>query len=265
MFRWLAAEQLVPAAVWQSLVVVDGLRVGRTIAREAEPIGPADDAIVDATIEQLPAVLGDMVRLQRLTGCRPAEVCGIRPSDIDRSGSVWLCTVTDHKTAHHGKSRIICIGPRAQAVLLRYLARDAESYCFRPCDSEAKRLADRRAARVTPLSCGNVPGTNRRRRPRRSPGDCYTTDAYRRAITRACDKAFPIPADVASDPAQAKAWKCAHRWAPNQLRHSAATAIRKQFGIEAAQHVLGHATTAMTEIYAQKNVETATRVALAIG
>ena len=68
------------------------------------------------------------------------------------------------------------------------LARDAESYCFRPCDSEAKRLAAANAARVTPLSCGNRPGSNRKRRPKRSPGDRYEVDSYRRAIHRACDR-----------------------------------------------------------------------------
>jgi integrase len=49
------------------------------------------------------------------------------------------------------------------------------------------------------------------------------------------------------------------------LRHAAATEIRRQFGLEAAQHVLGHTTVDMTQIYAERNVETAARVALAIG
>jgi integrase len=49
------------------------------------------------------------------------------------------------------------------------------------------------------------------------------------------------------------------------LRHSAATEIRKRFGIEAAQHVLGHATLNVTEIYAEKNSEAARQIAAAIG
>jgi integrase len=265
MFRWLGSEQLIPASVSQSLALVDGLRVGRTIARETEPVRPVDDATVDATLAHLPDVVADMVRIQRLTGMRPAEVCMLRPCEVDRTGPVWLFTPATHKTAHHGQSRIICIGPRAQEVLLRYLARDAESYCFRPCDSEAKRRAAANAARLTPLSCGDRPGSNRKRRPKRSPGDQYTVAAYRRAISRACDKSFPAPKKIADDPAKCAAWQSEHRWAPNQLRHSAATDIRRQFGVEAAQHVLGHAKTDMTEIYAEKNLETAARVARAIG
>ncbi len=40
------------------------------------------------------------------------------------------------------------IGPQAQEVLLRHLARDAQAYCFRPCDSEEKRRAAVTAART---------------------------------------------------------------------------------------------------------------------
>jgi integrase len=62
-----------------------------------------------------------------------------------------------------------------------------------------------------------------------------------------------------------RAWHRAHAWHPHQLRHSAATEIRKRFGIEAAQHVLGHATLNVTEIYAEKNSEAARQIAAAIG
>jgi hypothetical protein len=114
-------------------------------------------------------------------------------------------------------------------VLLRYLARDPQACCFRPCDSEAKRLAEQEANRKTPLSCGNSRGTNRRRKPKRKPGVRYTTDSYRRAIHRACDKTFPHPelsklkAAKLTDQqgAELRQWQSEHRWSPNQLRHYA--------------------------------------------
>jgi molecular chaperone DnaK (HSP70) len=31
-----------------------------------------------------------MVEVQRLTGCRPQDVCGLTPGCIDRSGDVWV-------------------------------------------------------------------------------------------------------------------------------------------------------------------------------
>ena len=53
--------------------------------------------------------------------------------------------------------------------------------------------------RTTPLICGNVPGSNGKDDPQWSAGNRYTTDTYRRAIARACDQAFPVPLQVASE------------------------------------------------------------------
>lgn len=41
------------------------------------------------------------------------------------------------------------------------------------------------------------------------------------------------------------------KWSPNQLRHSAATRIRKEMGLEAAQAVLGHRLIETTQVYAE--------------
>jgi integrase len=133
----------------------------------------------------------------------------------------------------------------------------------------------------TPLSCGNRPGTNRVRNPGRKPGDFYTVTAYRRAIERACDKVFPAPAPLSQaedetreqwrkrltkgQKAELAAWRQDHRWHPHQLRHNAATRLRKDFGLEAAQVILGHRTLAVTEIYAEKNVAAAMRIMGEVG
>ncbi|MCC6492158.1 MAG: site-specific integrase [Pirellulales bacterium] len=272
-FKWAAGEGKLPASVPQNLAIIPGLRKGEANLPEPEPIGPVDDAVIDATLPHLPDVVADMVRLQRLTGMRPAEVCILRPCDLDRSGDVWVYKPAKHKTEHHGRERLILIGPKAQAILLRYLARGSEDYCFRPCDSEAKRRAARHAARRTPLSCGNKPGSNRRIRPRTSPGNRYTPSTYRRAINRACDKAFPHPtlgyalrsAFTAEQEAELVKWQSDLRWSPNQLRHTAATEVRRQFGLEAAQIVLGHSKADVTQVYAERDLEKGVLVARAIG
>jgi integrase len=206
-----------------------------------------EDSIVDATLPVLPDIVADMVRLQRLTGARPAEVCMLRPCDVDRSGEIWLYRPESHKTEHHGKSRVILIGPKGQGILLRYLAREASAFCFRPIDSEKKRRAAAHEARTTPLSCGNRPGSNRTRKPKRSAGDSYSTASYRRAIHRA------------SDMAKVK------RWAPNRLRHTAATEVRREFGLEAAQVILGHSQANVTQVYAERDLAKGLAVAKAIG
>ncbi len=247
LFRWGVRKQLIPPSVVQGLEAVPGLRRGHSDAKESAPVRPVGDETIEATLPHLPVVVADMVRFQRATGCRPAEVCIVRPCDLDRSGDVWTYRPAVHKTEHHGRERVVFVGPKAQGVLLRYLARDSQAYCFRPCDSEDKRRAAVHDARETPISHGNRPGTNRKRKPKQEPGDSYTTDSYRRAITRACDK------------------HGIEKWSPNRLRHTAATEIRKEFGLEAAQVILGHSAADVTQVYAERDLSKGIEVARRIG
>lgn len=175
MFRWGASREMFPVTVPDQLATLDGLRAGRCAAPDNPPVPPVSDSVVDRTLPHLPPVVADMVRLQRLTGARPSEVCDLRPCDIDRTGEVWLYRPASHKTEHHGKSRVICIGPQGQQLLRPYLLRGAEDYCFSPQESEQKRRDAQHAARKTPLSCGNRPGTNRRASRSRPHGDRYNT------------------------------------------------------------------------------------------
>lgn len=247
MYKWGVGEQLVSPVVHQALASVPGLLRGRTKARETAPVLPVEDSTVEATLPHLPDVVADIVRFQRATGCRPAEACIVRPCDVDRSGEVWTYRPESHKTEHHGRERIVFVGPKAQQVLLRYLARDSQSYCFRPCDSEEKRRAAQHDARKTPLSYGNRPGTNRSRKPKYQPVACYTTDSYRRAITRACES------------------NSIAKWSPNRLRHTAATQVRKEFGLESAQIILGHSAADVTQVYAERDLSKGIEVAKRIG
>lgn len=243
MFKWAGSKQLIRATVFASLQLVAGLEPGRSAARETAPVGPVDDATISATLKELPSVVADMVRVQRLSGMRPGEVRTLRPIDLDRSEAIWVYTPASHKTQHQGRRRVIFIGPKAQAILWRYLERDEETCCFRPCDSEVDRRAEQHARRKTPLSCGNKPGTNRKASPTWRAGESYTKDTYNQAIRRACVRAGVEP------------------WSANRIRHTAATEIRRLHGLEAAQVVLGHAAARTSEIYAEKNLEAAARVA----
>ncbi len=64
---------------------------------------------------------------------------------------------------------------------------------------------------------------------------------------------------------EVRAWRKAHRWHPNQLRHTFATRVRKQHGLEAAQVLLGHSRADVTQIYAEKNEALAAEIAAKIG
>jgi integrase len=277
-------SELVPPTVYQALQAVKGLRAGRSEARESKPIPPVAEGTVNDTLPHLPRVVADMVRLQLLTGARPGEVCGIRPCDITRgTNGVWTYRPERHKTEHHGRERRIFIGPEGQAVLAPYLDRDPEAYCFTPAAADAERNEKRRAGRRSPMT----PSQSLRKAKGKLHRERYTKDSYNRAVARACEAAFGMPPELrdigrtvrkmidATDTerqaarerlsAEASAWRARHCWSPNQLRHSRATAIREQFGIEAAQTVLGHSDPRVTEIYAERNFGMAQRIMREIG
>jgi integrase len=247
MFKWATSEELIPGSVYESLRCVVGLKRGRTEAREGRKVRPICDADVLATVEHLPPVVRDMVQLQRLTGARPGEICNIRPGDINRSGEVWEYVPESHKTEHHERERVIFIGPKAQRILLPYLLRPADVYCFSPREADSRRRAAQHEVRRTPISCGNRPGSNRKAKPRRSPGDKYDRNSYGRAIRRAAEQAG------------------VGAWSPHRLRHSFATEVRKSYGLEAVQVTLGHAKASTSEIYAERDFALAARVAKEVG
>lgn len=249
-FRWAASEGLVGPTISAAVCAVQLDRAGRSSLREPDAILPVDQAVVDQTIPFLSSVVGDMVRFQGLTGCRPGEVCQIAPAMVDRSGDVWTATLKEHKTAHRGKTRVIYIPKPAQDVIAKYLLRAPEDYCFSPREARDELLAKRSEARTTPLHWGNSPGTNREKRPLRRAGDCYTTASYGRAIARACEKAFPPPSSLKSK-AELDQWRIDHAWSPNQLRHLFATKVRAEYGLDVSQVLLGHSSVGVTQVYAE--------------
>ncbi len=247
-FKWAVGETLMPVAIYQSLQAVPNLRKGRTEARELPPVLPVDTTTVEATLVQLGKIPADMVRLQRLTGCRPDEICQIRPMDIDRTNDVWTYCPRSHKTEHHaGRDRVIFIGPRAQEILRPYLLRESTAFCFSPTEADEQFRRAKHLARKTKPSSGSRAGLSVKVATKRRTGERYTSESYRRAIHRACDRA-----EIS-------------RWSPNRLRHAAATEIRKLFGLEASQVVLGHSAADVTQIYAERDMALAARVAREVG
>lgn len=197
MRKWAVSKELVSAGTWQALLAVEGLRRGRAAGvRENEPVKPAPDSDVAAVRPVVSRQTGAMIDLQLLTGMRPGEVVIMRGVDIDMGGRLWAYTPQYHKTEHHGHARTIYLGPKAQDVIRPFFKPDLAAYLFSPADAEAERGERRHLARLpswTPLSCGNVPASNRVREPKRSPRARYTVDTYHQAIERGCDRAFPPP------------------------------------------------------------------------
>jgi integrase len=131
MFKWAVSESLLPAAIYDALKLVDGLRRNDSAARETRKIGCIDDAKVEATLAHVSPIIRAMIELQRLTGMRPGELCILRPMDIDRTGDTWEYRPTEHKTAHHERDRIVPIGPKGQDILRPFLLRPADAIVSR--------------------------------------------------------------------------------------------------------------------------------------
>lgn len=153
-FRWAASEGLIPESAWRSLAVIEPLARDRTPAPDPDPIDPVDPAVVAACLPHMPKPVAAMIRLQLVTGMRPGEVRSMRRRDVDMTGATWIYRPASHKTEHHGRARVVPLGPQARAIVRPWLTVDLDAPLF----------------------------PTRKGRP-------YTKDTYRQAVGRACDRA----------------------------------------------------------------------------
>jgi integrase len=245
LFKWAAGEGLVGWEVYHRIQVVPGLEKGRGPAPETEPIRPVSDEYVAAVLTHVRPTVRAMIRLQALTGMRPGEVCAMRPCDIDMTEKEWVYRPAHHKTAWRGHAREIALGPQAQAIVREFLPLRTDEYLFSPAKAVAAWQAERRARRRTKVQPSQV--YRRKKNPKRKPAAVYTAHSYAHAITKACRRAG-VP-----------------HWHPNQLRHSYGTMIRKRYGLDGAQVVLGHARADVTQVYAERDLTHAKRIAAEVG
>jgi len=226
-FRFGVTKGKVSASVWQSLLAVRHLQKGRTDAKEARGVKPVHPYDIIKTLRKLGPIPSVLVRLQYLTGMRPGEARLMRLCEIDRAEELWKYTPQTHKTEHHGRSRLVFLGRKAQRIIQPFLNRDEESYLFSPTET---------------LEAGNKEIAGRTHYP-----NAYDWRSYYRAVVRAARRAG------------------VDRWGPNQLRHTYGTYIRKNHGLEAAQILLGHSKADVTQVYAERDFEKAENVVREIG
>ena len=237
-FRWGVENQLVAPGVLHALEAVAPLKRGRCEAKETVPVQPVDEVDIRSVIKVAPLTVATMIEVQWLTGMRPGEVVIMRPCDIDQSGEVWVYRPERHKTQHFGIDRELIVGPQARTLLQRLPARAPHVYYFNPKAAIAERYAVRRTHRSTP---------NTKRKTTRKLQERYTTQSYGRAVAYLCKK-HGIP-----------------HWSPNQLRHTTATRLRQEFGLDVAQAVLGHKTAQVTQVYADLDRKKAAEVIGKVG
>jgi len=134
-FKWAASHEIIPVMVAHGLDTVEGLRAGRSAAREAKHICPVPDEHVDAIRDFVAPPVWALIQLQRLTGARSGELLELRPCDIDRTGRVWTAKIENHKSRWAGRDRVIPFGPQVQSVLRPFLLRPADAFLFDPHDA----------------------------------------------------------------------------------------------------------------------------------
>lgn len=245
-FKWGVSNELVQSNVFQALQAVEGLKRGRSEARETEPIKPVDESLVEKVKPYVSRQVWAMIQLQVLTGMRCGEVIIMRMCDINRTNEVWEYRPSHHKTAYQGRERIVFLGKKAQSIIISFQDRDSDKYLFSPKEAREEANALRRASRKTPMTPSQRKRT-RKSKPKKSARDKYDSQTYGRAIANATKKA-----------------KCQH-WTSHQLRHTAATTFREEYGLEAAQVLLGHSKADVTQLYAAPNHKRAAQVMLEIG
>jgi len=239
---WLGARQ------HRRPLLVEGA-AGRAHGQVREPVRRVADVHVDAVKPYVSRHVWAMIELQRLTGMRSGEVIRMRACDLDMAGSVWFYTPVTHETIHHGRTRVVPLGPNAQQVVRAFLGQSLSAFLFSPAEAEAERRAVKyalRRAKMTPSALRRQE-VARRRRPGKAPRDCHTPDSYGRAIHRACERAG-VP-----------------EWHPHHLRHTFATRVRRDFGLEAARLMLGHSSMVVTQVYAEQDTQVASQIAAKVG
>jgi integrase len=260
---WLHAHKLVSAAVLADARALKALGPGDG-GRETGPVPPVEEWVVEATLPHLSPTVAAMVRVQRLTGARPGELCAMRPKDVSRAPAervvvpgtgrsvsaqavgdrlVWLYCPGAHKNLRRGKPRVIAVGPEAQAVLGPLLERRASGeFVFRPADA------------LSPARCEAL-----------GVRDYYTVRSFRTAIRRAVARANRLRQEAAAKGAGGPV-VLLPPWHPHQLRHAAAEEIADVLDADAAGAALGHsASRRALDSYVLASIRKAAEAAAKVG
>lgn len=227
-FTWGVSMEIVRPETLTALKSVGPLKEGQTTAHETTPVESVDLQLVEGSIPEMPRQIRTMVELQLVTGARPGEIVRLKMRWVSKhSEELWIFTIPKGEAKVRSKPRPIPLGPRAIRAIEPFITTNPDAFLFSPADSLME-------------SMGYVRGGER------APGERYTTGSYRQAIQAACDKGFPVPEDCEDQ----KAWKKAHRWNPNQLRHWALSEIEYASDDRAASVVAGHSNHKITnEVY----------------
>ena len=148
-------------------------------------------------------------------------------------------------------------------MILPYLLRDATGPLFQPGRIGNQTARGNEGAPESQVDA--IPAE-----PPQGPAACgrrrhsYTKDSYARAIRRGVDKANKAISTDAEEFQIDNPALLAY-WAPNRLRHTRLPKCGGNYGLEAAQIILGHAKADVTQVYAERDQALAAEVMKKIG
>ena len=228
---------MVPIAVYSALQCVQSLNYRSAPQLKInEPVAPVEESIVEELIPLLRPIYQVALRLQLATGMRLKELCSMRFSEIkpnkSKHGLIYIYRPSSHKNSHRGQARSIPISPALFAEL-RSLKRPSPSIKGNGHD-------------VVFYSNGTGKSIDY--------SGPLTASGYRQVIGWGQKRLNKNRTAAGLEPHP--------RWNLAQIRHTVLTRVREGYGLEAAQAVGGHKRMNTTEIYAEKNDNTAIKIAL---
>jgi integrase len=247
-FEWGVENELVQETTYRTLKTVKALPEGHPGTFENPAREHVPDEVIKRTLPFMPPTVSAMVQVQRLTGCRPGEIFNMRVGEIDKTTDpeLWLYRLPHHKTEKKTKrKKVIPLGKPEQTLIAPYLeGKTAEQAVFSPKAAKLEQIIDKWANRKTEPTPSQV-AQHEKQIANLTGKEFYHKDTYRLAIEYAIDKANKtLPDDE----------KIEH-WIPYQIRHTAATAMEVEVGLEGSQTLLDHESPNTTKRYAHGRLE----------
>jgi integrase len=239
---------MVQETTHRALKVVKSLPIGYPGTFDNDEREPVPDDVIRQTLPFMPPTLRAMVQLQRILGMRPNEIFKMRVGDIDQSrgNGLWYYVPGSYKTSRYVGKIIFPLGAPEQKLIAPYLiGKKMDGAIFSPRTAMAERNAERRANRKTKITPSQAARNAERAAKPSYYAEFYNRDSYRNAVEHAITKGNKVlPEDQ----------KIPH-WTPYLLRHSAATDIEAEIGLDEAQAQLGHKTANMTRRYSKAQLK----------
>jgi integrase len=249
MFMWGIEEELVEANTAAALKAVKQLPEGYPGTYDNPEREDVPDFVIMATLPFMPPTIQAMVKLQRLTGMRPCEVFNMRVGQIDKSSDpeLWLYRLPTHKTQKKTKrKKVIPLSKIEQELIAPYLEnKNPDAAVFSPRTAIAERNAERRTNRKTKITPSQAARDAARAAKPSKYREFYNKGSYRLAVKYAIAKGNKVLPDDEKIP----------HWTPYQLRHSAATAMENESGLDEAQALLDHSSANTTKRYAHGRLQ----------